>query len=92
MGFLRRLSIQSKLLLMLLGVSIASIMVVAYIGYKSGRRALVESIRSQLSGFCQVKSTSIQNQLKTLKGLVISLSADETFLHASRTSRRALTS
>ena len=70
MGFLRRLSIQSKLLLMLLGVSIASIMVVAYFGYESGRRALVESIRSQLSGFCQVKSTSIQNQLKTIKGLV----------------------
>jgi len=63
-------------------LSIASIMVVAYIGYESGRRALVESIRSQLSGLCQVKSTSIQNQLRTIKGLVVSLSADETFLHA----------
>ena len=82
MGFLRRLGIQSKLLLMLLGVSIASILVVAYIGYESGRRALVDSIRNQLSGLCQVKSTSIQNQLKTLKGQVITLSADETFLHA----------
>ena len=29
-----------------------------------------------------MKSTSIQNQLKTIKGLVVSLSADETFLHA----------
>ena len=57
-------------------------MVVAYIGYESVRRALVESIRSQLSGLCQVKSTSIQNQLRTIKGLVVSLSADETFLHA----------
>ena len=82
MGFLRRLSIQSKLLVMLLGVSIASIMVVAYIGYQSGRQALVQSIRNQLSGLCQVKSTSIQNQLKTLKGQVITLSADDTFLRA----------
>jgi len=67
-------------------------MVVAYIGYESGRRALVESIRSQLSGLCQVKSTSIQTQLRTIKGLVVSLSADETSCTPSRTSRRALTS
>ncbi len=51
MRFFNRLSIQSKLMTMLLAVSISSIAVIAYEGYRSGRSAIEESVVNQLAGF-----------------------------------------
>ncbi|MFO0890792.1 MAG: adenylate/guanylate cyclase domain-containing protein [Isosphaeraceae bacterium] len=79
---MNRLSIQSKLLLMLLGASIASILAIACIGYMSGRDALVDCLRNELAGLCRVKSNAIQNELRSLRAQVVTLSADETFLRA----------
>ena len=88
MGFLNRLSIQSKLLLMLLAVSLASILPIAVIGYVSGRDALVDRIRNELSGLCRLKANAIQNELHTLKAQVVTMSADETYVRAFKDFRQ----
>ncbi|MDG3003613.1 adenylate/guanylate cyclase domain-containing protein [Paludisphaera mucosa] len=79
-----RLSIQSKLLLILLGVSIASMFVVAGIGYFSGREAVIGAVRNQLAGVCRIKTTLVVDRLQQIRGQVISLSADETFVTAMK--------
>ena len=89
MGLLNRLSIQSKLLLVLLGASVLSILVVGTIGYISGREAIVGSLRNQLSGICQVKSNVIKAQLQSIKGEVIALSADNTCVDALKSFKTA---
>ncbi|NJK40255.1 MAG: HAMP domain-containing protein [Acaryochloridaceae cyanobacterium SU_2_1] len=61
MRLFTKLSIQSKLTLMLLGVSISSILVIAYIGYNSGKTNLTRSIFNQLTSLRAAKSYEVQN-------------------------------
>ncbi|CCQ65828.1 TonB-dependent receptor [Crocosphaera watsonii WH 0402] len=49
MKFFSRLSIQSKLMLMLLAVSIASILVISYVGYTSGKEVILDNIHGQIT-------------------------------------------
>ncbi|MBU6180541.1 MAG: hypothetical protein KGR69_12820, partial [Verrucomicrobia bacterium] len=72
-GF-QRLSIQSKMILLLLGVSLVSILVVAWIGYRSGREALLQSVSAKLQGVQVAKSTTVGTMLSSLRDQVISMS------------------
>ena len=68
-GF-NRLSIQSKLMSMLLTVSIGSIVIIAYQGYRSGQRALANSFRKQLVGLRSSKARQIEDYFQTLRSEV----------------------
>ena len=57
---LRRLSIQSKLTLLLLAVSISSILVIAFIGYRSGKKNLTDSIYNQLTSLRFTTSKEVE--------------------------------
>lgn len=71
---LKRLSIQSKLILMLLLVSLGSVLIVGYIGYVNGRSALAERIYGQLTSLRHEKASLLKNVLKTLEANVVTLS------------------
>ncbi len=62
-----RLSIQSKLMSMLLAVSIGSIAVIAYEGYRSGRNAIEESVVKQLTSLRASKADQIEQYFRTLR-------------------------
>ncbi|MEM8503093.1 MAG: adenylate/guanylate cyclase domain-containing protein [Cyanobacteria bacterium P01_D01_bin.1] len=65
-----RLSIQSKLMSMLLAVSIGSIVVIAYEGYRSGQSALADSFEKQLTGLRSAKAGQIEDYFRTLRNEV----------------------
>jgi class 3 adenylate cyclase len=62
-----RLSIQSKLMMMLLAVSIGSISVIAYEGYRSGRNAIEASVVKQLVGLRASKTSQIEDYFRNLR-------------------------
>ena len=62
-----KLSIQSKLMLMLLGVCISSIIAIAYVGYDNGRQALNNSIQNQLIGVRETKAYQIERYFKQVR-------------------------
>ncbi len=77
-----RLSIQSKLVLMMVLVSVGSLVIISYLGYVSGRDALTRQIENQLDGIRVTKSIAIQNLLKVIRGQVVTLSASPEFVNA----------
>ncbi len=64
---LKRLSIQSKLMLMLLLVSLGSSTVIAYQGYRSGKKALEESIFKQLTSLRASRSDQVETYIESLE-------------------------
>jgi len=86
---LSRLSIQSKMILLLLAVSLLSIGVMASIGYVSGKAALRKSIENQLRGMRVAKTTTLQAMLGSLRDQVISLSDSAVILESTRSFRQA---
>ena len=75
---LKKLSIQSKLTLMFLGVSVSSILVIAYIGYNSGKAALTRSIFNQLTSLRTTKSYEVRSFFDKLNRQVRSVSSNST--------------
>ena len=71
---IRKLSIQSKLMLMLLGVCISSIIAIAYVGYNNGRQALNNSIRNQLISLRETKAHEIESYFQTVGSQVQTIS------------------
>ena len=71
---LNRLSIQSKMILLLLAVSLACIGVVAWIGYASGKASLDKAIEQRLTALRSVKTTTIQTMLSSLREEVLAIS------------------
>ncbi len=64
---LKRLSIQSKLMLMLLLVSLGSSAVIAVQGYRSGKKALEESIFKQLTSLRASRSDQVETYIESLE-------------------------
>ena len=64
---LGKLSIQSKLMLMLLGVCISSIIAIAYVGYTNGRQALNNSIQNQLTSVRETKAYQIERYFQQVR-------------------------
>jgi class 3 adenylate cyclase len=79
---LSRVSIQSKLLVMLLLVSVLSVAVVGFIGYKSGRDSLRNSVFDRLTEIRQSQSRQLQSQLSDLKNSLVIYSRGSTATQA----------
>lgn len=69
--FLSRVSIQSKLLVMLLATSILSAAVVGAIGYQSGRESLRNSVFDRLTEIRQSQSRQLSTQISDLKNSLV---------------------
>lgn len=71
---LQRLSIQSKMILLLLSVTLVSVALVAAVGYTSAREILSRSVENQLQGVRVAKTTAMKTMLEALHDQVISMS------------------
>lgn len=71
---LNRLSIQSKMILLLLTVSLLSIGIVAWVGYSSAKESLRRQIENQLTGIRVAKTTTLKSMLEALRDEVIAIS------------------
>ena len=78
---LGKLSIQSKLMLMLLGVCISSIIAIAYVGYSNGRQALYNSIQNQLTSVRETKAYQIERYFQQVRAEAQTLSRGEVSNH-----------
>jgi class 3 adenylate cyclase len=89
MEFLNRLSIQSKLMVMLLAVSLATILVTAYVGYSTGREALVQTLFNQMTVLRTSRAREVQAYLAGVRNNAITLSASPIAIAAMRSFREA---
>lgn len=70
-----QLSIKSKLIVMMLLVSSCSILVTAYLGYRSGQSNLTDRVFSQLTSLRASKAYQVEAYFKTIRNHVQTLSA-----------------
>ena len=84
-----RLGIQSKLILLLLGVSLTSISVMAWIGYSTGKSALSQSVQNQLKAVLVAKTNTLKNMMTALRDQVISMSDSQVAIEGMRDFRKA---
>ena len=80
----KRLSIQSKLVLLLLLVSIGSMSVISVIGYTNGREALEQSVYHHLTSVRAARADQLQTRIKLIRAQVVTLSEDRMVLDAMR--------
>ena len=73
MSYLSRISIKSKLLIMLLGVSLTSVLIIGFLSLRTAERALEESIRSQLTSIRSIKSDQIVTYLGSISDFTAAL-------------------
>ncbi|MEZ0364464.1 adenylate/guanylate cyclase domain-containing protein [Mycobacterium sp. pUA109] len=78
----RGLSIQSKLLLMLLATSVLSAAVVGVIGFRSGRQSLEAAALDRLTQIRSAQARQLQAQFKDLKDTLIIYTHDTTCANA----------
>jgi class 3 adenylate cyclase len=86
---LNRLSIQSKMILLLLAVSLASIAVMSWIGYRTARQALMDATRDRLQGVRVAKTTTLKAMLESLRDQVVSISDSKAVIEGLRAFRTA---
>jgi class 3 adenylate cyclase len=89
LSLLNRLSIQSKLVLMLLMVSLLAFGVIGYEGYRSGRAALQKAVYNQLTSVRETKTHEVQEQLGVLRDLTLTLAEAQSYVGAMRDFRAA---
>jgi class 3 adenylate cyclase len=82
MGLLDRLSIKSKLIAMLLAVSGCSIVVISYLGYRSGQENLTDRVFSQLTSVRASKADRIEAYFKNINNHTQTLSEDPSIVAA----------
>ena len=87
-GF-KRLSIQSKMILLLLVVSLTSIAAMAWIGYANARTSLTHAIENQLQGVRVAKTRTLEMMIHSLRDQVLLLSARQSTIDAMRDFRQA---
>ncbi|MFM7974587.1 MAG: hypothetical protein ACKO8U_05885, partial [Pirellula sp.] len=78
-GF-NRLSIQSKMILLLLLVALSALAVMAWIGYVTGKSSLEKAVQNQLKGIQVAKTTALKTRLESLRDQVVSMS-DSRIVH-----------
>jgi len=86
---LNRLSIQSKMILLLLAVSLACIGVVAWIGYASGKASLDRAVEQRLTALRAVKTTTVETMLAALRRQVLAVSDRPSTIEGMRAFREA---
>lgn len=82
MRWLNRLSIKSKLIVMLLTVSSCSILVTSYLGYRSGKSNLTERVFSQLTSLRASKAYQIEFYFDNIRNHIQTLSVDPAVIAA----------
>lgn len=78
------LSIKSKLVIMLLSVSLLSILVVGIQGLRNGKNAITERINSQLTSVRETKKNQIESLFVDVRNTINALSVDHTAVGAMR--------
>ncbi|HAC65583.1 MAG TPA: hypothetical protein DCF68_19145, partial [Cyanothece sp. UBA12306] len=63
---------------MLLAVSIASILIISYVGYTSGREALLQNIYYQITELRNSRSKQVQSYFTYVRNQAITLAEDPT--------------
>jgi class 3 adenylate cyclase len=86
---LDRLSIQSKLLLMLLLASLFSILATGYIGYMSGTEALTQIRFNELTNLRSAKVYQVQSYFQLIHNHIQTLSEDRTLIEAVKSFKTA---
>ena len=71
---LQRLAVQSRLIVLLLLVSLGSILAIGWIGYRSARDALTHAVQQQLQSVRHSKTTALLDTLEGLREQALSLS------------------
>lgn len=89
MFFYRRLSVQSRLVLLLLFVSISSILVVGYVAYTSATEAILERTVARLEGLRRVRTLRVKDRIQLIRDQVITLSETDSIVQATREFRDA---
>jgi class 3 adenylate cyclase len=77
-----RLSIKSKLLVMLIGVSAVCVLVVAWVGYRSGDAALTKAVFAHLTSVRASKAHQIEAYFRNVRGQVETLGEDHMIAEA----------
>jgi class 3 adenylate cyclase len=80
----RSLSVQSKLILAFVLLTLVSIGVVSWIGYASARTSLRAASERELMGLQRSKSALVHNILKSARNEALSLSASQAVTNAAR--------
>lgn len=81
-GLFQRLSIKSKLMLMLLTMSVVATAIVGGIGFQSGRSSLRAAMFDQLTGIREAQSRVLEMGLNTITGSLVMLSHGESVAEA----------
>ncbi len=81
---LSRVSIQSKLLVMLLLTSVLSAAVVGFIGYQSGRTSLRASVFDRLTELRETSTRALESQTKELQDSLVIYTRGSTTINAMR--------
>jgi class 3 adenylate cyclase len=85
MNFLTKmLSMRSRILLMLLTVSILSSVILIFIGYQSGQKAIKESVFNQMTSIRSIKGYQLESYFKQLNNVVTTYGHNETMFEAMR--------
>jgi class 3 adenylate cyclase len=71
---LERLAVQSRLIVLLLAVSLGSILAIGWIGYTSARDTITHAVQQQLQSVRHSKTTALVDMLKGLRDQVLSIS------------------
>jgi HAMP domain-containing protein len=71
---LERIGVQSRLIVLMLLVSLGSIAVIGWIGYRSARAAITNAVQNQLQSVRHSKTSGLMAMLGALRDQVISLS------------------
>ena len=80
--FLKHMSLKSKLVLMLLGIAMGSIIVVGYQGLSNGKQALTNRIDEQLTNVRESKRSQIQAWFEDITRQVSSITGNYTVMQA----------
>ena len=88
---LQKLSIQSKLTLILLAVSISSILTIAFVGYRSGKQALQNRIYNQLTSLRFTTSQEIERYFMQVRGEVKIMAENPAVIRAMKDFKSAYT-
>lgn len=83
-NYLRRLSIKSQLLILLLAAGIGGILLVAVVAYDSGRQQMKQAVFNQLVSVRGAKANRIQGYLGRVQAHAETLGEDDMILHAMK--------
>jgi len=79
---LSRVGIQSKLLLMILTMSVLAALAAGGIGFQSGRSSLRAAVFDQLTGIRELQSQTIEGRFTDMRNSVLNTAANETTISA----------